>query len=149
MAWGSTAPAAITALVATLRAGMATSTTKVLDSAVVSDAGGQEVVNVGWQTVDQDSIEMTFDPYASAADLETVLINNAVRVQNARDAIAARARAFVLFNQVGSIIEADRTLGDAVMRAWISSGTYQADRGRGGTLATILFAVTYTAETTE
>jgi hypothetical protein len=146
MAWGSTAPAAITALVATLQAGM---TTRVLDSAVVSDAGGKEVVNVGWQTEDQAPVEMTFDPYASAADLETVVINNAVRVITSKDAVAARARAFVLFNQVGTLIKANRTLGGAVMRAWVSSGSLDAQQGRGGALATILFAVTYEAETTE
>lgn len=146
MAWVPTAPAAIAGLVATLQAGM---TTKVLDSAVVSDASGQEAVNVGWQTEDQASIDMTFDPYTSAADLETAIINNAVRVLKSKDVVAARVRAFALFAEVGTLIKADRTLGGAVMRAWISSGSFEPQQGRGGALATILFAVTYEAETTE
>jgi hypothetical protein len=57
----------------------------------------------------------------------------------------------VLFNQVGSAIKADRTLGGTVMRAWVSSyslQTVQSARDRGP-VATILFAVTCQAETTE
>ncbi len=150
MAWGSTAPAAIAGLVAVLQAGMET---QVLDGAVVSDAAGSEVVNVGWQTADQESVEMAFKPYTHAADLEEYTINNAVRVLTSRDGVAARARAFVLFNQIGTLIKADRdaalNLGGAVMRAWISSGSYEAQQGGGGALATILFAVTCQAETTE
>ena len=68
---------------------------------------------------------------------------------NVRDAVAARARAFELFGVVGTLINADRFLGGAVMRAWISSWSFEAQQGRGGALATILFAVTYEAETTE
>lgn len=140
MAWGSTAPAAIAGLVATLQAGM---TTKVLDSAVVSDAAGQEVVNVGWQTEDQPSVDATVDQegYGGQPDRERYTINNAVRVLNARDVVAARARAFELLGQVGAAIKADHTLGGSVMRAGISAWSFEAQQGRGGALATILFGV--------
>ena len=145
MAWGSTAPAAIAGLVATLQ----TVDAAVLDSSVVSDSGTKEAVNVGWQTEDQDSIEMAFDPATTVADLETVTINNAVRVLRGRDMPAARARVFALFGQVGTRIKADSTLGGAVMRAWVSSGSLQIASNQRGAQATILFAVTYEAYTTE
>ncbi len=146
MAWGSTAPAALAGLVATLQAGMET---QVIDSAVVSDAAGSEVVNVGWQTEDQPAVEATLEPETQAADREQYTINNAVRVLNARDIVAARARAFVLFGQVGTLIKADRTLGGAVMLARVSSWSFEPQQGSGGALATILFSVDCDAWTTE
>src|SRR6266568_4201730 len=130
MAWGSTVPAAITALAATFRTGLPP--VSVRDGATVTDAGSLEAVSVAYQTEDQDAVEMAFDPYTSAADLEEYTINCAVHVLAGRDLAAARARVFVLFGQAGTLIKANRTLGGAVMRAWISSGsllTQQSDNG--------------------
>jgi hypothetical protein len=94
-------------------------------------------------------VEMAFDPYTPAADLEEYTINCAVHVLAGRDLPAARARVFVLFNQVGTLIKADRMLGGAVMRAWISSGSLLTQQTDNGPVATIPFAVTCQAETTE
>jgi hypothetical protein len=153
MAWGSTVPAAITALAATLRTGLAP--VSVRDGATVTDSGALEAVSVAFQTEDQDAVEMAFDPYASAADLEEYTINCAVHVLAGRDLPAARARVFVLFGQVGTLIKANRTLGlnpdgtDVVMRAWVSSGSLRTDQTDNGPVASIPFAVTCQAETTE
>jgi hypothetical protein len=144
MAWGVTAPAAITALVALQ--GVAA---PIIDAAVVSDGGAKEAVNIGYQTEDQDVVEAALEPYAQAADADLYTVNNAVRVLRGRDLPAARARAFVLFNQVGSAIKADRTLGGVVMRAWVSSYSLQTVQSDRGPVATILFGVTCQAETTE
>ena len=137
MAWGSTAAAAMDGLIATLQPVSA----RVIDSAVVSNASGPEVVNVGWQTEDQLAIEATVDPDVPAADLEKYTINNAVRVLKAKDLVAARVRALALLGEVGTAIKADRTLGGSVMRAWISAWSFELSQGRGGALATILFSV--------
>jgi hypothetical protein len=147
MSWGSTVPAAITALAATLRTGLVT--VAVRDGATVTDSGALEAVSVAFQTEDQDAVEMAFDPYASAADAEEYTINCAVHVLAGRDLLAARARVFVLFNLVGTLIKADRELGGTVMRAWISSGSLRTDQSDNGPVATLPFAVTCQAETTE
>lgn len=125
-------------------------TTRVIRSAVVSDASGQEVVNVGWQTQDQLAAEAEISPegYGFDADRELYTVNNAVRVLKAKDAVAAEARAFVLFGEVGALIKADPTLGGAVMKSWVSSWSLEAQQGRGGALATILFGVYCDAFTT-
>jgi hypothetical protein len=147
MAWGSTVPAAITALAATLRTGMAP--VSVRDGATVTDSGALEAVSVAYQTEDQDAVEMAFDPYTTAADLEEYTINCAVHVLAGRDLPGARARVFVLFGQVGTLIKADRMLGGAVMRAWISSGSLLTQQTDNGPVASLPFAVTCQAETTE
>jgi hypothetical protein len=147
MAWGSTVPAAITALATTLRTGLAP--VSVRDGATVTDSGALEAVSVAFQTEDQDAVEMAFEPYTTAADLEEYTINCAVHVLAGRDLPGARARVFVLFNQAGTLIKADRMLGGAVMRAWISSGSLLTQQTDNGPVATIPFAVTCQAETTE
>src|SRR6266568_5241798 len=120
MVWGSTVPAAITALAATFRTGLAP--VSVRDGATVTDSGALEAVSVAYQTEDQDAVEMAYDRYTSAADLEEYTINCAVHVLAGRDLPGARARVFVLFGQAGTLIRNDRKLGGAVMDAWISSG---------------------------
>ncbi len=153
MAWGSTVPAALTALAAMLRTGLAP--VSVRDGATVTDSGALEAVSTAYQTEDQDAVEMAFDPYTSAADLEEYTINCAVHVLAGRDLPGARARVFVLFNQVGTLIKANRTLGqnpngsDVVMRAWVSSGSLRTDQTDNGPVASLPFAVTCQAETTE
>jgi hypothetical protein len=150
MAWGVTAPAAITALVA-----LPNVAAPIIDAAVVSDGGAKEAVNIGYQTEDQDAVEATLEPYVPAADSDVYTINCAVRVLRGRDLPAARARAFVLFNQVGSAIKANRHLGlnpdgtDVVMDARVSSYSLQTVQSDRGPVATILFGVTCQAETTE
>jgi len=153
MSWGSTVPAAITALAATLRTGMAP--VSVRDGATVTDSWALEAVSVAYQTEDQDAVEMAYTRYTTAADLEEYTINCAVHVLAGRDLPAARARVFVLLNQVGTLIKANRHLGqnpdgtDVVMESWVSSGSLLTQQTDNGPVATILFAVTCQAETTE
>jgi hypothetical protein len=148
MSWGSSVPTAITALVATFRAGYGTAV-PVRDGATVSDSGKLEAVAVAYESEDTPAFEGVFDPYASASDMEEATINCAVRVLKGRDPVAARARAFVLFNQAGGYIKNDRTLGGAVMRAWISTYSGVTPQSRGGPEIVIAFGVTFQAETPE
>lgn len=148
MGWGSTAPAAIAGLVTALQIVDA----RVLDTLVITDASAKETVNVAYQSEDQPAVQdaqVDSEFGTTDFDRERYTINCAVRVQTSKDVVAARARAFVLLHQVGSAIKADSTLGDAVMRAWVSSWSLLPVAGKGGSLAVILFGVDIDAYTTE
>lgn len=140
MAWGSSVPAALTALVTTLDAGL---DVRVLDTTVVSDAATRETVNVGYQSPDQPAVEAQNTPegYGGSPDRELYTVNCAVRVLKAKDIVTARARAFELFGQAGALIKADPRLGGAVMRASVGVWSMLPQAGQGGALVEILFGV--------
>ncbi len=146
MTWGAAAPAAITGLVTVFRAGL---TVPVRDGATVSDSAALKAVSVAYQTEDQDAVTGVVDPAVHAADLDHSTVNCAVHVAQGRDLPGARAQAFTLFGQAGQIIKNDTTLGNAVMRAWVSSYALTSEQSRGGPVVVILFGVDYEAYTTE
>lgn len=146
--WGSTAPAAISGLVTALQVVDA----RVLDTLVITDASALETVNVGYQNEDQPAVQdaqVDSELGTTDFDRERYTINCAVRVQTSKNVVAARTRAFALLQQVGSAIKADSRLGDAVMRAWISTWSMLPVAGKGGSVVVILFGVDIDAYTTE
>jgi hypothetical protein len=154
MAWGSTAPAAMTGLAAVVKlriAGLAVPTggsaPRILVGGVVTDAGTKEAIDIGWATEDQPAAEATLSRYTTAADLEEYVIHNAIRILKGRDPVAARARALALLGEVGTAIQTDRSLAGTVMTSWVSAWSLEGQQSQRGALATVLFDVSCQAET--
>jgi hypothetical protein len=148
MAWGSTAPAVITGVVATLDAAV---DARVLDTTIVSDASTSETVNIGYQNDDQPAIEaqVNLEGQGANPDREQYTIHCAVRVQKSKDIVAARQRAFDLLGQCGAAIKANKTVGvPGVLMAHISGWALLPQLGRTGALATVLFDIDIDAFTT-
>lgn len=155
MSWGTTAPAAMAKLVTVVGGRVAAlavpaggNRPQVKDGAQVSSAGTKEAIDIGYQGEDAPTVEAALDPATSISDLEEYTINCAVLIWKGHDLPAARARAFELLNVVGGAVKADSTLGDTVMRAWVSSWSLEPRQTTSGALVTLLFHVTVQAYTT-
>lgn len=147
MAWGSTAPAAIKAIVAALQPVDAT----VTDTVIVSGSSTREVVCIAYQSDDQAAIEdaqVDSEIGTVSADRERYTINNVVYVAKGRDIVAARERAFDLLSKVGQAVRADSTLAGTVMRAWIGSWSFLPQQTTSGAYVTVAFGIEIDAYTT-
>lgn len=146
MVWQSRLPAAIDGLVTAFkgwpRIGGADVTVR--DGPSTSQSTVMEVVTVGW-TGGED--EMGADSTLANAglgdsDREQMTIRCVVAVLRGSDDISgARKRAYELLSEAGAAIAADRKLGGAVMRAWISSHSLDPAQTPQGAQAAITFEV--------
>jgi hypothetical protein len=155
MAWGSAAPAAKAKLVvivggrvAALAIPTGSDRPQVRDGAQPGSQGTKEAVVLGYRGGDRPSAEAALVAATSNSDLEQFTINNAVMILKARDLVAAEARAFELLGVVGAAVKADSTLGETVMRSWVSSWELDPEPDAAGALVVLLFGITCDAYTT-
>lgn len=147
MAWASTVPAAMTALLAAFRAAPGLAGTDVRDGPVVTASAASEVVIVGWygQMTDELAVEgaLAMEGLAAEPDREQYVIRCAILAGSGDgNMTAARTRAYELAAACGAAVAADRTLGGAVMSAYVTSQSLrQEQRQSGGAVATVEFGV--------
>lgn len=152
MAWTSKLPAAIDALVVAFQdwPGLGGGAVTVRDGPSDSQATVKEVVTVGWTGGDDENgadatlaTEGLGDPSREQFTIRCV----AAVLRGTNDIAGARGRAYELFSEAGAAIAADRKLGGAVMRAWISSHSLDPQLTSQGAQAVVTFEVscdTYT-----
>jgi hypothetical protein len=146
MAWSSTVPAALTALLAALEAAPGLEGVDVRDGPVVSSTAAAEAVIVGWygQAGDELAVEsaITQEGMAAQPDREQFVIRCAALVLNgSTDMTAPRARAYELLAACGAAVAADRTLAGTVMSAYVASHSLLQEQRQNGALATVEFGV--------
>lgn len=136
MAWSSSAPDAVDALVDAFRAAQEFQGVTIWDGPEVSKAAPREMLSVAFTGDDNDS-----DVEASSAaegldgqrDRETYTVRCAAAVvMGSTDMRAARRRAYELYAATGAVLARDHTLGRRVMRARLGSYNFkqlQTDRG--------------------
>lgn len=146
MPWSSKLPAAIDALVAAFTAwpGLGGDGVTVRDGPSDSQATVKEVVTVGWTGGDDETgadatlaTEGLGDPSREQFTIRCV----AAVLRGTNDIAGARSRAYELLSQAGEAIKADRKLGGAVMRAWISAHSLDPQLTPQGAQALVTFDV--------
>lgn len=152
MAWSSRLPAAIDALVTAFTdwPGLGGDGVTVRDGPSDSQATVKEVVTVGWTGGDDENgadaalvTEGLGDPSREQFTIRCV----AAVLRGTNDIAGARRRAYELLSEAGAAIAADRKLGGAVMRAWISSHSLDPQLTSQGAQALVTFEVSCDAYT--
>lgn len=144
MAWSSTVPDALDALVTAFTGAL--SGTPVVDGPAVTSSARQEAVTVGWNG-DSDrpsGVEAQLDPspIAGAQERERYAIHCAILVLNGSTNIAkARSRAYELLALCGQAVMADQSLGGVVSTAAVTAADLSQSQLQDGALATLAFDV--------
>jgi hypothetical protein len=153
MTYGLTAPAAMTSLVAMLRAASALKGTaadgsdvQVKDGNEIAEPGALDVISVGWLGPDEDDTaadgSLAGEDYQAFRDRETYSIHCALATLDGDNVIpAGRARAFTLLGVIGQVIAADSSLQGTVMSAQLGSWSLRQDATNDGTRTRITFSV--------
>lgn len=145
MAWASSTPDALDALVAAFRAAPGLAGVEVFDGPVVTDSGQQEAVTVGLgDQEDPTAVEgqNAREGLAAAPDREQYTIRCAVIVRDGGGNIApARRRAYELLGEIGGVLAADQRLGNTVMIAQLGSWSLAQEQDAKGALVTLAFNV--------
>lgn len=146
MAWASSVPGALDALVTALRAAPGLADVTVFDGPVVTASGQQEAVTVGdiGDPEDPTAVEgqNAREGLAPAPDREQYTIRCAVIVRvGGGDASAARHRAYQLLGEIGGVLAGDQRLGGAVMIAQLGSWSLAQGQDGKGALVTLAFNV--------
>lgn len=146
MAWSSSVPAALSALLAAFRAAPALSGTDVRDGPLVTGSPALETVLVGWygQMSDLLAVDGTvaMEGLGGIPDREQFAIRCAAMVMDGQgDMTAARARAYVLAAACGAAVAADRKLAGTVMRAVYGTQSLRQEQRPDGAVATVEFTV--------
>jgi hypothetical protein len=152
MAWSSTVPAALTAILGLFRSADLGGA-EVFDGPEVTGSSALEVVVVGWAGQASDTLAadgtVSAEGLAGSPDREQYEIRCAALVLDAAgDLAAARARAYQLAAQCGALVAANRTLSGLVLRAGVAAQSLRQDQVQGGARATVEFSVACDAYTT-
>lgn len=149
MAWASTAPDAIAALVSLVKAQLDPSS--VLDGPTPGNSALQEAVTVGFEDEDVAAVveaETPTEGLGGNPDRERYSITCKAEVLRGSGHIAdARARAYELLGVVGAAVKANQALGGAVVRAWVGTHVLRQMQDQRGARAEVRFTVdvdTYT-----
>ena len=153
MAYSSSVPAAITALIAafTASAQLGAAGVPVQDGPQLAAATALEAVAVGYSgDQNQAAATGTATPEGlGPPDRERYAITCVAEVLDPGGNLpaAARTRAYQLHAACGAAVNADRTLGGTVLRAVPGPGTLTQKQTENGALARIVFPVTVDAYT--
>jgi hypothetical protein len=143
MAWGSTVPAALDALVVLFQQELPGVT--VFDGPDTSGSSQDEALLVGvGDSSDPTAVDghSTREGLAVARDREQYAVRCALIVLNGSgDIAAARRRAYDLLGAVGGVLAADTRLGGTVMTAQIGTQTFSQQQTQQGAEAVIAFTV--------
>lgn len=146
MAWTSTTPTVITALVALLRAADGLSGVSLDDGPKVDNSSANERVTIGYAgEMTPASVEGTLaaEGLSVAPDREQYTVQCAITVSRMnRDIVAARTRAYELLGCVGQVLELNHTLGvPGVLRARLAAVTLSQSQSTNGASATLVVGV--------
>jgi hypothetical protein len=146
MAYASTVPAAITALLAAFGAAPGLAGVEVRDGPQAPDTSAVEAVYVGWtgdETHSSDAWTSQETPEGSGQEnRETYSVHCSVMVLNPDEDLAAcRARALQLRAAAGAAVAADHTLGKTVMWAAFGAGSGRQVPVMNGIKVFVLFDV--------
>lgn len=149
MAWASTAPGAIDALVSLSTTAVAPTT--VFDGPVPGNSGLQEAVTIGFEDEDIPAVveaDVNLEGLGGARDREQYAITCKVEVaRGTGNVAAARTRAYELLGTLGAALKANQGLGGVVHRAWVGAHVLRQMQDTRGAVAEIRFTVdvdTYT-----
>ena len=146
MAWASTVPGVLDALVAAFQATPGLEGVRVFDGPVVSQAAPKEALCVGFSGDPTEPAvvqgQMQREGMVAAPSREQYSVQCAASVLNGSgDISAARRRAYELFAAAGAALAVDPTLGRTVLSAQPGAATLAQDQTTDGALATVAFAV--------
>lgn len=146
MAWTSTTPAVITALVALWQSTDGLSGTSVDDGPKVTNSSATERLTVGYTgDMTPSAVEgtLTREGLATAPDREQYTIQCALTVTRMNtDIVSARARAYELLGYAGQAIATNHTLGvPGVLNVRLAAVTLTQSQGTSGAAARIMFGV--------
>ena len=144
MAWGSTVPAALVALVQRLQTTPELEGVKVYDGPQIDGSAPMESITVGLSG-DEDALaaegQDAREGLAADRSRETYTIHCLIEVSNARgDHIAARGRAFELVNAVGGMLAINPLLDGVATSAQLGSWSLLQGQS-GGALVTIQLGI--------
>lgn len=144
----STMPAAIDGLVAAVRAREALSGVQIIDGYPRTDTE-QTFICIGWGGADEDpSVEATDTDGGLEANREDYSILGLVYTWSGdQEFKPLRDRAFGMLDEIAAAIQADVTLGGAVMRARLSATVLAQAPIQTGSAAAVRFTVTVAAFT--
>jgi hypothetical protein len=150
MSWGSTAPAAMTAIGTACQAAITDAKVEA-PGLVVTDETFAAVITIGYQDEDTRAVEGTFVPegYAALPDREAYRINNLISAHNGDgDFAAAQTQAFTVLGEVGGVLAANQRIG-ATLKAHLGDWnlTLLATTDQGA-IAELRFAIDVDAFTT-
>jgi hypothetical protein len=144
MAFMSTVPAAINALVAVAN-GLGLVGTAVIDGPKVGNPNTQEALTIGFQDEQTETVvevEYGSEGMAVAREREQYNVNCAAMVlRGSAKMPEARTRSYEILAAFGAGLLADHTLGGAVMSATIGSATLAEQQTPKGAIATVKFTV--------
>lgn len=147
MAWASSAPDAIAALVQCLQGAPGLEGVKVYDGPVVDGSNPAEALTVAYNPEDGSAVEgqMSRDGLPVAPSLEQYTIQCSAAVTNGNNNAPAvqmvRSRAFALLAAVGAALAADPRLGGVVGMAQVGAWTLSHTQNGSGVVAVLGFAV--------
>lgn len=151
MSWGSTAPAAIAALLAAFTAAEDVDVT-ILDGPEPSGRYPQKALIIGWDGGADDiagSAELAQQGLEVSPDREQYTIRNYIGVLDGAGNLAnARTAALAVLAACGRAITADTTLGGAVMKAGVTGWRLGQPEDQRGAVAEVIFDVGIDAFTT-
>lgn len=145
MAYFSAVPDCLAALLAMFQTSPGLEGVDVVDGPPRTDSSALEVMCIGYSpSADVDAVDMTggFGDLGSSRDREQFTVRCSVAVLNGdRDTLAARLRAYALYDAAGFVIADDPTLRKSVMNARLSTHTLHQMDTTGGILVRIDFGV--------
>lgn len=150
MAWQLSAPAAVAGLVA---AAQTVTGPEVMDGLVVTASTAKEVIVVAGSS-DKEPADHPFIEHKlpepgyrdDVTDSFTIYSDIAVLDADA-NAAAGRTRAYQILADWEHAINADPTLGDAVLAAWVSGVAYHVQQARNGAKTVLIVAIDCEAAT--
>lgn len=151
MAWGSSVPDVLAALVLRLKTTPALAGVKVWDGPVMDGSQPMEAITVG-KAGDGDALaaegQDAREGLGASRSREQYTVHCLIEVRNGSgDVIAARARVFELLAAVGGVLAASPRLDGTAASAQPGSWTYSPVQDSAGVLATIALGVDVEAYT--
>lgn len=151
MAWGSTLPAAMDALLQRFATAPELDGVKVYDGPVIDGSSALEALTVGYAGEDEPTAadgQSAREGLGADRSHEEYTVRCAIEVLNGSDdAPAARRRAFELLGVVGGVLAADPRLGGAVMSAQVGTWTLAQAQTPQGAFVTLPFEIDVDAYT--
>ena len=147
MVWQTTAPAAVDGLVQALAAAKNTdpdmASVDVRDGPVLASTSALEVLSVGWSGTDESTgVDGQLAREGLGPDREQTLIRSVIGVASGSTGVAAaRRRAYEILVAAGRAWDASRTLGGAVMTAYLGSHSLDYQQGERGLEVILTFEV--------
>lgn len=146
MAWTSTVPGVLDALVAAFQGAPELEGVRVFDGPVVTQAAPLEALCVGFSGDPDEPVavqgQTQREGLAVARSREQYSVQCAASVLNGSgDISAARRRAYELYAAAGAALAADPTLARTVLSAQPGATTLAQDQTTDGAVATVAFAV--------